>query len=387
MNPILQKFIDAKAPMALNPPAAPQAIAQFEQQKTISKMPQPKSFPNYYREFLAAANGGVFFEPDNIRFFGIGTADNKESLEYQNNYNRGAVRDYIPLNLYIVAESAWGHPLAIDLDSQELVDWEQDKKKEARRWASIAEYIENAFQIHLKRMEHFHPALQRLIDLGYEMESRPPANEQDIAKFEQKSGVQLPAHYRSLLSFANGFCFGGVFGTEFFSIGALGGKNKKKKCNIPDSMYIIGDTEYATTLCIDLGSQEVVEWSNKEKREIHRFATVFDYIEHEIGYHPAVCKIKDIFYSAGDLIVLFGEGIFAGQTIHMVCKELDNGHFIPLYIVAEQISLVTREQLLSGYKKFQVIRELPEKEYRAVLGALKAYRETSGGQQLGMEFF
>jgi hypothetical protein len=54
--------------------------------------------------------------------------------------------------------------------------------------------------------------------------------------------------------------------------------------------------------------------------------------------------------------------------------------------LAKQIHPVTREQLLAGYKEFQVIRKLPEEEYRIVFKVLKAYHETSDGKQLGIEF-
>ena len=134
MHSTLQRLVDANVPMELNPPATPEAIAQFEQEQGIQ-------FPEYYREFLLFANGGMLYSED---FFGIDSESEHFSLVKKNYSGEDTTRYFckIPDSLYIVGCTGYGNPLCIDLKSQEFVNWEHETSEEWYRLTSLFDYID-----------------------------------------------------------------------------------------------------------------------------------------------------------------------------------------------------------------------------------------------------
>ena len=136
MKQCIQQLINAGVPMDLNPAATSQAIAHFEQQQRIH-------FPDYYRKWLLFANGGELFVPG-TQFYGI-TPAVENSLALQNSSaNRSPYA--LPDLLYIVGRTNFGDVLCIDLNSQELVQWDHEEDEEFLRWKSMTDYIDDEFR-------------------------------------------------------------------------------------------------------------------------------------------------------------------------------------------------------------------------------------------------
>jgi len=132
MHPSFQKLIDAKAPMELKPPASPKAIAQFERAQGIE-------LPEHYWEFLQFGNGGHFFGHN---FYGIDPENENYYLAKEN-----ASKPYsIPADWYIVGATGYGDLYCIDPATNEVVQWDHERREASLRWADMFELVEDELQ-------------------------------------------------------------------------------------------------------------------------------------------------------------------------------------------------------------------------------------------------
>ncbi|MCL2165193.1 MAG: SMI1/KNR4 family protein [Oscillospiraceae bacterium] len=129
----LQQLINAGVPMALNPAVTSQAIALFELQQRIQ-------LPEYYREWLLFANGGELFVPG-TQLYGIAPAAENSLVAQNSSTNRSPYA--LPNSLYIVGRTNFGDILCVDLNSQELVQWDHEENEEFLRWNSLVDYIDD----------------------------------------------------------------------------------------------------------------------------------------------------------------------------------------------------------------------------------------------------
>ena len=293
----IQQLKDANIPIYLNPPANPETIERIYQQEPVRDRygrikPPPQRFPDYYRDFLLLSNGGSFFMPG-PEFWHAGGKEESWSLGRMN--QNGDER--LPLSMYLIGSSGWGWAVYLDLDSEKIVHWDFEKKQVHCSWDSLVAFLEDELQIYMKCRPYINPTLRQLIETMPHMTLEPPADEQAITQFEQKKGVNLPAYYRELLKFSNGF----YWLYQCYSLKEMSGKLPAKartKYQIPDSLFIVGEDENkyvehptfiflesrSSTLCIDLDSGEFVQWDNKAKKDTFRWANVFDYIDYYIEY-------------------------------------------------------------------------------------------------------
>ena len=129
MHPILQKLIDEKVPLDLNPPATPEAIAQFEQQQGIT-------LSGHYKEFLQFGNGGALF---GYNFYGV-----------------DRVNEYffaIPNNFYVIGATGYGDYFCIDKNNNGVIQWNHETNKESRRWATVFELFERELNSYIEDKE------------------------------------------------------------------------------------------------------------------------------------------------------------------------------------------------------------------------------------------
>jgi len=143
MNKILKKLVNEKAPMDLNPPAAKQAIKQFEQQ-------QGGAFPAYYREFLLFGNGGHLFGPSGPDFYGIDANDKHYSVTRA---NAKSARDGMPDEYYVIGATSFGDLFCIDFGKKEVIQWDHETRKVSNRWPTVFECIEYEFDMYKELAE------------------------------------------------------------------------------------------------------------------------------------------------------------------------------------------------------------------------------------------
>jgi len=399
----MQKLKAANVPIKLNPPANLDSINLFDQQKkvrTTDAHPQPKPLPDDFREFLQIANGGTLF-PLGPEFFGIGGPKDDWSLEAENRNRYG----YYNASIYIVGYTGAGEAICIDLDSRKIVFWSTNSEKITRSWDSLLDFLEEEYRIYLKRKAYIHPSIRRLWDIGYNMSVDPPADEQAIAKFEQKRGIRLPSYYRDFLLLGNEFLLHEFNGPEpeFYGLKKLGNKaseNKRVKGAVPDSLYIVGGTDsYRRSrpeiLCFDMESQELVQWHPKEKKETGRWATVYDYLDEAYAYYvehdsdasrasapQKPCKIKNMLSSTAALYLLLAdEGALAGQTVRVTIEYFysPGSQYRGSKLIYAQISPASWADM-GADRNLTVVRELSADERNALYHALKAYSGTNFAQ-------
>ena len=102
--------------------------------------------------------------------------------------------------------------------------------------------------------------------------------------------------------------------------------------------------------------------------------------EDEEGAEGDASEIKEVFFSENAMVIIFDKGKFAGQTIYVRGKRLSNG-LLKLYIIlAEQISTVTQEQILSGFKDIETIRKIPDSQSAALRHILNEYSKANPGK-------
>jgi len=145
MNAVIQKIIDANAPMQLNPPATAEAIERFEMQQDIE-------FPAYYREFLLYANGGHLFAPAGPDFYGVDLNNEQYSLVKANSYKARAAGK-IPASLYIVGDDGNGDKFCIDFETKKFIQWNREKQKESRSWVNVFKCIAYEFKMYEEAKE------------------------------------------------------------------------------------------------------------------------------------------------------------------------------------------------------------------------------------------
>jgi len=143
MHPVLQKLIDEKAPLDLNPPATLEAIAQFEQQQGVT-------LPDYYKEFLQFGNGGHLFGPAGPDFYGVDRNSEYYSLEKANSFG---ARMNLPNTFYVIGATSYGDRYCIDMNNNELVQWNHETNKESRRWATVFELFERELNSYIEDKE------------------------------------------------------------------------------------------------------------------------------------------------------------------------------------------------------------------------------------------
>ena len=408
----IQKLKDAGIPMRLNSPATLDNIAQFDQEKKVNTtdvIPQPKPLPPAVREFLQYANGGQFFIPE-TELFGIGPKENRALAFWQLELANTKRYDLWNPSIYIIGRTGSGEALHVDLDSHKLICYDREKEKVTYSWDSIVDFLEEELQEYLKRKDFVHPSIQRLVDIQYRYGTYSPADEQSISKWEQKYGILLPAHYRNLLRFADGFWLRGIYSpkADFFGLDELGKKkyvNKQIKYEIPGNMYIVGEAEspfvwseggqiwYSgygdgrVSLCIDINTQELVQWINKKKCETRRWASVFDYIDDEykrIIHHEAKMggplpeipyKVREAFYNSTALYLNMEEGEFAGQTIRVrPNKNSADGYEWPPRFY-EQIKPISRADMTAN-RNIEVLREIIDRDHAFAAALTKYYGVT-----------
>ena len=133
------------------------------------------------------------------------------------------------------------------------------------------------------------PIIQRLLETGAEMDFVNGANERDIALYEQSKGFKLPSDYREWLLFSNG---GEIFvpGTQFFGVDtvsnySLVNQNSKEIRSIfslANFLLIIGRMNFGDLLCIDLNTNEIVQWDHETDEEFLRWSGFFAFLSEEI---------------------------------------------------------------------------------------------------------
>jgi len=406
MIPIMQKIIDAKVPMNLNPPAMPQAIAQFDESKkvrTYISFVQPKPLPDDYKAFLQYANGGTLFTVGRAvgralgpKFYGIGSPHDSWSLaklnseRYDNRNN----------SLYLVGYASWHDDICVDMESGKYVTWNGNTEKVVRSWDSLQDYLEEELQIYLKRKDHISPTIQRFLAIDYNMGGDPPADEQAIAKFEQKRGVVIPPSYREMLLFANGSWFAEFNGPEpeFYGLKELGSKGSpanRAKYNLPDSLFLIGATTkgYATDefgspslLCIDLNTQELVQWQRKQKNEFKRWPSIDAYLDEAYEYYikmkkdaakvfvpQTTCRIQDMLSNQEAWYILFAnEGELAGQCIRITRDDTYVAGYRNTKYAHEQVAPASYGDMIAN-RNIHVLRKISIDEWGMLYHAMKAY--------------
>ena len=128
--------------------------------------------------------------------------------------------------------------------------------------------------------------LQKLLDSGFPMDFQPAAAPRDIEAFERRMGVRLPAAYREWLTFSDG---GEILvpGTQFYGIHGDGGDTlharnaaaHRGRFSLPESLYIVGRTNFGDILCMDLAGGELVQWDHETDEEFMRWDSLFAYMD------------------------------------------------------------------------------------------------------------
>ena len=230
-----------------------------------------------------------------------------------------------------------------------------------------------------------HPTLQQFVDADVSMELNPPASLKAIKKFEKKHGIRFPDYYKEFLLFANG---GMLIHDSFFGLDPENGFSLEKEnragensargaYKIPDSLYIVGSDSCGDPVCIDQKTQEIVLWDHETSEEFLRYASFYDYIfnafevfdsvmeeyeDHPVPAPPAG-RITDMFCNLDVLYMTMAGGKYDGQTIAAYSQQLDENRFKIHFILAKQISPVTREEANSTYTELKAIREFSLARY------------------------
>jgi len=134
-----------------------------------------------------------------------------------------------------------------------------------------------------------HPSLQQLIDANIPMELNPPATQEAIAQYERQEGITLPAYYKEFLQFGNGGYMFGLSGPLFYGVDSesegyylADGKETRENYELPDTCCVVGYMSWGDPLCIDLETQEFVEWDHETWdawEDSVRWASLFPFID------------------------------------------------------------------------------------------------------------
>lgn len=97
--------------------------------------------PEDYKTYLKYSNGGEFFVPGTVMWQIGGGADDKNSLE-NNNQAKDMELEAIPSNYLVIGRLNYGAPLCLDLDNVgNVVIWDAENEEDFLRWDSFGEWL------------------------------------------------------------------------------------------------------------------------------------------------------------------------------------------------------------------------------------------------------
>lgn len=126
----LKKFSNE---MDFKPPVSEDEIKNFERENGIS-------LPASYKELLTHFDGGEIFVPGTL-FFGIKSYHCCPSIKEVNSKSKRSLIS-IPNDNLIIAELNFGDFIAIDLNSEEVIQWDHECDEEFDRWDTLYDFIE-----------------------------------------------------------------------------------------------------------------------------------------------------------------------------------------------------------------------------------------------------
>lgn len=119
--------------MDFNPAVSEDEIKNFERENNIS-------LPASYKELLTHFDGGEIFVPGTL-IFGINNYEDCPSIKDVNSKSKRSFIS-IPNDNLIIAELNFGDFIAIDLNSEEVLQWDHECDEEFDRWGTLYDFIE-----------------------------------------------------------------------------------------------------------------------------------------------------------------------------------------------------------------------------------------------------
>lgn len=119
--------------MDFNPAVSEDEIKNFERENNIS-------LPASYKELLTHFDGGEIFVPGTL-IFGINNYEDCPSIKEVNSKSKRSLMS-IPNDNLIIAELNFGDFIAIDLNSEEVLQWDHECDEEFDRWDTLYDFIE-----------------------------------------------------------------------------------------------------------------------------------------------------------------------------------------------------------------------------------------------------
>lgn len=119
--------------MDFNPAVSCDEIKNFETENGIS-------LPTSYKELLTHFDGGEIFVPGTL-FFGIKNYPGCPSIKEVNSKSKRSLIN-IPNDNLIIAELNFGDFIAIDLNTEEVIQWDHECDEEFDRWDTLCDFIE-----------------------------------------------------------------------------------------------------------------------------------------------------------------------------------------------------------------------------------------------------
>ena len=126
----LKKFSNV---MDFNPPVSEDEIKNFEIENGIS-------LPASYKELLKHFDGGEIFVPGTL-IFGINNYEDCPSIKEVNSKSKRSLIS-IPNDNLIIAELNFGDFIAIDLNTEEVIQWDHECDEEFDKWDTLYDFIE-----------------------------------------------------------------------------------------------------------------------------------------------------------------------------------------------------------------------------------------------------
>lgn len=138
---------------------------------------------------------------------------------------------------------------------------------------------------------------ERLKVYGKKMLFFEPASQESINDFQTKQGIQLPKSYVELIS-----CFDGgeifIPGTTIFGINKrenernikeVNGKNARGCSKMPRTLMIIGKLNFGDWICMDLNSDEIVQWDHESDEEFCKWNSLEEWLKETIEEFDKYC--------------------------------------------------------------------------------------------------
>lgn len=102
------------------------------------------------------------------------------------------------------------------------------------------------------------------------------ATDEMLFQFEKTNRIKLPTEYKKLMKYSNG---AELFNRDIIIFTLFQVANSKNVYEIPyDKLLVIGKYNFGDLVCIDLESENVIQWEVKSKSVFLEYVSIKDWI-------------------------------------------------------------------------------------------------------------